>query len=93
MRLQSIAVITSTILILVASAFAAAGPTLAQGRDRDRDGDRGDELARLHRRCTDGDRRACVYFGFIIGEARDRRDQWRTSNPDWFWWEEGMFRR
>jgi hypothetical protein len=90
MRLQSIAVIASTILILVASAIAAAGPALAQDRDRR---EREEELVRLHQRCTDGDRRACVYFGFIIGEMRDRRDQWRANYPDWFWWEQGMLRR
>jgi hypothetical protein len=90
MRLHSISVITSAILISTASVVAPAGPTLAQERDwRDRE----EQLVRLHQRCTDGDRRACIYFGFIIGEWRDRRDQWRANFPDWFWWEPGTLRR
>lgn len=55
--------------------------------DRDRDRDRAEQLGRLHQRCSDGDRRACVSFGFIIGEARERRDDWRRDHREWFWWE------
>jgi hypothetical protein len=34
--------------------------------------------------CEDGDRRACVRFGVIIGENRERRAQWRRENPELF---------
>jgi hypothetical protein len=41
----------------------------------------------LRRACEDGDRRACIRFGIIIGENRERRAQWRRETPDLFWWE------
>jgi hypothetical protein len=54
-------------------------------------GRRSDEMRErmfdLRRACEDGDRRACIRFGIIIGENRERRAQWRRENPDLFWWE------
>ena len=41
----------------------------------------------LRRACEAGDTRACVQFGIIIGENRERRSQWRRENPELFWWE------
>jgi hypothetical protein len=41
----------------------------------------------LRQACQDGDRRACVRFGILIGENRARRDQMRRENPEMFWWE------
>lgn len=41
----------------------------------------------LRTACQAGDRRACIQFGIIIGENRERRAQWRQQNPDMFWWE------
>lgn len=41
----------------------------------------------LRRECEGGDTRACVQFGIIIGENRERRAQWRQEAPDLFWWE------
>ena len=38
--------------------------------------------------CDSGDRRACVRFGIIIGENRERRAQWRRESPDLFWWDQ-----
>jgi hypothetical protein len=37
--------------------------------------------------CEDGDRRACVRLGIIIGENRERRAQWRRENPELFFYE------
>ena len=42
----------------------------------------------LRRECEAGDTRACVQFGIIIGENRERRAQWRQEAPDLFWWEQ-----
>ena len=54
-------------------------------------GERRDEMRarmfELRTACEDGDRRACVRFGIIIGENRERRAQWRRESPDLFWWE------
>lgn len=93
-------VILSTTIVLVAGQMTISPATQAQSfrvgpggvqvspppRDGDRR-DREDQLAGLHQRCTDGDRRACVRFGFMIGESRDRRDDWRNNHSEWFWWE------
>ena len=52
--------------------------------------DRGDPRARmfeLRGRCEDGDTRACVRLGIIIGENRERRAQWAREHPELFWWE------
>lgn|SRR5262249_27330196 len=37
--------------------------------------------------CEDGDRRACVRLGIIIGENRERRAQWRREHPEVFFFE------
>ncbi len=45
-------------------------------------------LHRLHEACHLGDRGACVRFGILIGENRERREEWRHAHPEWFgWWE------
>ena len=36
--------------------------------------------------CQDGDRRACVRLGIIIGEHRERREEWRREHPDVFFY-------
>jgi hypothetical protein len=37
--------------------------------------------------CEDGDRRACVRLGILIGENRERRAAWRHEHPDAFFYE------
>ncbi len=37
--------------------------------------------------CEAGDRRACVRFGIMIGENRERVAEWRHSHPDYFFYE------
>jgi hypothetical protein len=52
--------------------------------------DRGDPRARmfeLRERCEDGDTKACVRLGIIIGENRERRAQWSREHPELFFWE------
>lgn len=41
----------------------------------------------LRSECEAGERRACIQFGIIIGENRERRAQWRREQPDLFWWD------
>ena len=44
-------------------------------------------MARNHAACNAGDRGACVRFGILVGENRERRAEWRREHPDWWWWE------
>ena len=45
------------------------------------------EMIGLHQLCERGDRRACVRFGILIGENRERHAEWRRLHADWWWWE------
>ena len=44
-------------------------------------------MFRLREACEDGDRRACVRLGIIIGENRERRAAWRQDHPELFFYE------
>jgi hypothetical protein len=46
-----------------------------------------ERMRRLHFECDRGDRRACVQFGVMIGENRERHAEWRRSHPEWWWYE------
>ena len=46
-----------------------------------------ERLLGLRIACEDGDRRACVRFGIIIGENQERREEWRHENPELFFYE------
>ncbi|MBS0240157.1 MAG: hypothetical protein JSS54_18445 [Proteobacteria bacterium] len=45
------------------------------------------EILGLHQLCDKGDRRACVHFGILLGENRERHEEWRKRHPEWWWWE------
>jgi hypothetical protein len=47
----------------------------------------GDRMMQLREGCEDGDRRACVRLGIIIGENRERRASWRREHPEVFFYE------
>ena len=47
----------------------------------------GDRMLQLREGCEDGDRRACVRLGILIGENRERRAAWRRDHPDVFFYE------
>jgi hypothetical protein len=46
-----------------------------------------ERLLRLRGECEDGDRRACVRFGMILGENRQRQAEWRRDHPEVFFFE------
>lgn len=46
-----------------------------------------DRMFQYREACRDGNRRACVQLGIIIGENRERRADWQRDHPDFFWWE------
>ena len=41
-------------------------------------------MSGLKSQCDDGDTRACIRFGIIIGEHRERQAAWRRQSPDMF---------
>jgi hypothetical protein len=45
------------------------------------------ELVGLHQFCDKGDRKACVRFGMLLGEAKERHADWRRAHAEWWWWE------
>jgi hypothetical protein len=46
-----------------------------------------ERMRRLHFDCDHGEKRACVQFGVLIGENRERHVEWRRIHPEWWWWE------
>ena len=46
-----------------------------------------EKMRRLRESCYDGSRRACIRFGMILGQNRERERAWRRSNPDFYAWE------
>jgi len=46
-----------------------------------------ERMLELREACEVGDRRACVHLGIIIGEHRERREEWRREHPDVFFYE------
>ena len=46
-----------------------------------------ERMLRLREECEDGDKRACVRLGIIIGENRERREAWRREHPEVFFYE------
>jgi hypothetical protein len=47
----------------------------------------GEQLLQLREECEEGERRACVRLGIIIGENRQRREAWRREHPEVFFYE------
>ena len=46
-----------------------------------------DQMTRLRMACDNGNRAACIRFGVIIGEHREKVAEWRRMHPDYFAWE------
>ena len=44
-------------------------------------------MSSLKMACDDGDTNACIRFGIIIGQHKEREAQWRRYHPDMFAWE------
>lgn len=65
-------------------AFAVAGGVLSPAHAQSV---REAEIVGFHQLCNKGDRTACVRFGILIGENRERSVEWHRLHPDWWWWE------
>ena len=45
------------------------------------------EMIGHHHLCEQGDRKACIRFGILIGRNEQRHADWRRAHADWWWWE------
>jgi hypothetical protein len=45
------------------------------------------EIIGFHQLCQQGDRKACVRFGILLGRNEQRHADWRRAHADWWWWE------
>ena len=45
------------------------------------------EIVGFHQLCQQGDRKACIRFGILIGRNEQRHADWRRAHADWWWWE------
>ena len=73
-------------LSLYASSAVIIGAFLAQNNVALAQ-DRAAELLGLHQLCDHGDRKACVRFGMMLGENKERHAEWRKAHPEFWWWE------
>jgi hypothetical protein len=65
-------------LILAGSVLSSASVVAADWTAREA------ELVGLHQLCDKGDRRACVRFGMMLGEAKERHSEWRKAHAEWW---------
>ena len=72
----------TTISILTAAYFTAL-PANSQPSPADEEA----ELIGLHQRCDQGDRLACIRFGYILGSSREFQAEWRNAHSEWWAWE------
>ncbi len=74
--------------LITIAALAVAGATISSATVRAEDWTaREAELVGLHKLCDRGDRKACVRFGMLLGEAKERHVEWRKAHAEWWWWE------
>lgn len=66
----------------VLCAALGAGVEVAPAQDA-----REAQLIGFHQLCERGDRPACVKFGMMLQQNRDRHDDWRRSHPEFFFFE------
>jgi hypothetical protein len=79
--------ISRSFLATVGIAVAILGAVAATPTPGHAQSDREAEMIGFHQLCEKGDRRACVRFGILIGENKQRHADWRRLHADWWWWE------
>jgi hypothetical protein len=74
--------IAAALVAVTISGTAAIVATPAQAQDAVEA-----EMIGFHRLCEQGDRKACIRFGILIGRNEQRHADWRRAHADWWWWE------
>jgi hypothetical protein len=72
----------AAVLAAIPAVMLSGSPVVAQGKDA-----REAELVGFHALCDKGDRKACVRFGMMLGEMKERHAEWRRLHPEFFFWE------
>ena len=72
----------SAILAAVIGATTWTGCATAQAQEA-----REAQLIGFHQLCNRGDKPACVKFGMMLEQNRDRHGEWRRSHPEFFFFE------
>ena len=74
--------ITAALVTVTISGTAAIVATPARAQDAVEA-----EMIGFHRLCEQGDRKACIRFGILIGRNEQRHADWRRAHADWWWYE------
>jgi hypothetical protein len=80
MTASKLALNVGALSLLAIAAIASTGVVRAQSP-------REAEMIGFHQLCDRGDRKACVRFGIMLGENRERHADWRRAHPEFWWWE------
>jgi hypothetical protein len=79
-------VMGSKLLLSAATVAVAAAAILPMGVAAQAQ-DHQAELIGFHQLCNQGDRKACIRFGIMLGENKERHIEWRKTHPEFWWWE------
>jgi hypothetical protein len=79
--------ISRSFLATIGIAVTTLGAMVAVPTPGQAQSDREAEIIGFHQLCEKGDRRACVRFGILIGENKQRHADCRRLHTDWWWWE------
>ena len=74
-------------MVRIGMGIAALGAMLVAGGGAWAQDAREAQLIGFHQLCDHGDRGACVKFGMMLQQNRDRHDEWRRSHPEFFFFE------
>jgi hypothetical protein len=85
--------VLTVVMVLSAGGVPASAQTVSEDmrrlyHDVFKEGHEGvrELMFHLHRKCEEGDRRACVHLGMIIGENKEKREEWQREHPHLFSW-------
>jgi hypothetical protein len=73
--------------LLLTASFIALAATIPVSIPAHAQDARAAELVGYHQLCNNGDRKACIRFGMLLGEMKERHVEWRKAHPEFWWWE------
>jgi len=79
---EGVTMVRTSIAAAIACMTLSAGAATASAQEA-----REAQLIGFHQLCERGDKPACVKFGMMLQQNRDRHDDWRRSHPEFFFFE------